>query len=65
MGKFLGIIFATLIILFALVLALLALFWPQERLADFIFISRSFDVMLPVLGVGALIKYLCCCGKKS
>ncbi len=61
MGK----VFATVIVIMALVLAVLASVWPQERLADIIYVSRFFDVMLPVLGVGALIKYLCCCGKKS
>ena len=61
MGK----IFSTVVVIIALVLAVLASVWPQERLADIIYVSRFFDVMLPVLGVGALIKYLCCCGKKG
>jgi len=56
-------IFATIAI--ALILAVLVSVWPQERLTDVIYVSRFFDVMLPVLAVGALIKYLCCCpGKK-
>ena len=56
-------VFAVIIIVVALILAILATVWPQERLADIIYISRFFDVMIPVLAVGALIKYLCCCKK--
>ena len=57
-------VLVVLVILIALALALLATFWPQARLADIIYITRFFDVMLPVLAVGALIKYLCTCDKK-
>lgn len=28
-------------------------------------IARFFDVALPILAVGALLKYLCCCPGKS
>jgi hypothetical protein len=27
--------------------------------------ARFFDVALPILAVGALLKYLCCCPRKS
>jgi cytochrome c oxidase assembly factor CtaG len=27
-------------------------------------VSRFFEVMIPVLGVGALVKYVFCCAKK-
>ena len=53
------------VIAIAVVLAVLASFWPQQRLADIIYISRFFDVMLPVLAVGALVKYLTCCSQGS
>lgn len=53
-------VFITLIIALAIILGVLATVWPQERLADIIYISRFFDVMIPVLAVGALIKYLTC-----
>ena len=56
-------IFAVIVIAIALILAILATVWPQERLSDIIFVSRFFDVMIPVLAVGALIKYLCGCKK--
>lgn len=58
-------IFSIVIIVIALVLAILATVWPQDRIADIIYISRFFDVMIPILAVGALIKYLCCCGKNK
>lgn len=54
-------IWAVIVVVVALVLALLASFWPQDRLADIIYVSRFFDVMLPILAVGALVKYLCQC----
>lgn len=54
-----GRIFAITFIVIALVLAVFASILPQDRLAAFIYIYRFFDIMLPVLAVGALIKYLC------
>lgn len=52
-------ILAILFILIALILAILASILPQDKLVSIVYISRFFDVMLPVLAVGALIKYLC------
>lgn len=57
----------TIIITIALIVAVLALFWPQDRLTDMIYVQRFFDVTLPILAFGALIKYLtkrsgCCTG---
>jgi hypothetical protein len=58
----------------ALVLAIIVSFWHSEGLDYIIFISRFFDVMLPILAVGALLKFLfshctccgnCSCGKKK
>jgi hypothetical protein len=54
-GRLLAIIFIGL----ALLLAILASILPQDKLTSIIYISRFFDVMIPVLAVGALIKYLC------
>lgn len=58
-------IWAVIIVIVALVVAILASVWPQERLSDIIYITRFFDVMLPILAAGALIKYLCTCSKCS
>lgn len=58
-------VFAIVVIAIALVLAIAATLMPPEKLANIIYVSRFFDVMLPVLAVGALIKYVvkggCCC----
>jgi len=51
---------ATTVIIIALALAIVVSIWHQQGLAYIIFVSRFFDVMLPVLAVGALIKYLIC-----
>ncbi|MCL5260363.1 MAG: hypothetical protein M1561_01580 [Gammaproteobacteria bacterium] len=58
-NKIIGIV----VIIVAITLAIVVSIWHQEGLAYIIFISRFFDVMLPVLAVGALLKYLICgCG---
>ena len=53
---------ATVVIIVALALAVVVSFWHQQQqsLAYIIYVSRFFDVMIPVLAVGALIKYLMC-----
>jgi hypothetical protein len=53
-------IVATIVIIVALVLAVVVSVWHQQGLAFIVFVSRFFDVMLPVLAVGALLKYLIC-----
>lgn len=58
-------IWAIIIIAIAVILAILATVWPQDRLTDIIYVTRFFDVMLPVLAVGALVKYLAKCGSCS
>jgi hypothetical protein len=54
-------IWAIIIVVIALIVAILASVWPQDRLSDIIYITRFFDVTLPILAFGALIKYLLCC----
>jgi hypothetical protein len=51
---------AIVVIVIALALAITVSVWHQQGLAYIIFASRFFDVMLPVLAVGALLKYLLC-----
>lgn len=51
-------VLAIVFFVIALLLAILATVLPQDKLASVIYISRFFDVMLPILAVGALIKYL-------
>lgn len=63
MGKIIS--FLTIII--ALTMATLASTLPLERLQSVVLALRFFESMLPVLGVGALVKYLfdlkMCCKK--
>lgn len=49
---------ATLAVIVALIMGALAVALPPDRLHVVIFIAKFFDVMLPILGVGALVKYL-------
>ncbi len=64
---------AVVAVVVAVVLAALASFLPATQIDYVIAISRFFDIMIPVLAVGALISYLCkgssgcccCCGKKG
>lgn len=64
-------ILAIVITLIALILGITVSFWHQQGLGYIIFVSRFFDVMLPVLAVGALLKYIfgchhtCTCGDKT
>lgn len=51
-------IFSLIVILLAVAMGVLASVLPSERLADLVLISKFFLSMLPVLGVGALIKFL-------
>jgi hypothetical protein len=51
---------STVVIIVALALAIIVSIWHKEALNYIIFVSRFFDVMIPVLAVGALIKYLIC-----
>ena len=56
-----GKIFTIVIVLIAVIMALLAIFLPPEHIEYLIVVSKFFDVMLPILAVGALLKYLCKC----
>ncbi len=63
-------IFITLIILIAVIIGFCALkFNNSDQLIKLIYFRDFFDVSLPILGFGALIKYLCsgcvcgCCKK--
>lgn len=63
-------VMATIFIGVALVLAIVVtvavkLPQPGPVLNHVMAITRFFDVMIPVLAVGALIKYILCCGQCS
>jgi hypothetical protein len=52
-----------IILAIALLLAVLSITFNRDALTVVVVASRFFEVMVPVLGVGALLKYLCCHGK--
>jgi len=60
-----GKIFTVGVILIAVLMAVLATILPPEHIDYVIVVSRFFDIMLPVLAVGALLKYLCGCHWKA
>lgn len=51
-------IFVTLIVLIAIIVGVLALTLPRDEIVKLIIFRDFFDVSLPILGFGALIKYL-------
>ncbi len=53
-------IFAIIILILAILMAVLVSVLPQDQLANLFYVSRFFEVMIPILGVGALLKYLFC-----
>ncbi|EKD74602.1 MAG: hypothetical protein ACD_44C00387G0005 [uncultured bacterium] len=54
--------FTTAIVVIAVLMAISATFMPPEKVGTFLLpVARFFEVMIPILGVGALLKYLCCC----
>jgi hypothetical protein len=61
--------FATVMILFAIVLAVLGISLPRANIQWIIVITNFFDIMIPVLAVGALVNYLwkscSCCHTKE
>lgn len=57
-------IFVCLIILIAVAVGIFALVLPRDQLVKIIIFRDFFDVALPILAFGALVKYLCtCCAK--
>ncbi len=60
-GKVMAIVF----IVVAVLMGLLACALPSDHLSKVILVAKFFDVMLPILGVGALLKYITTCTRKS
>ncbi|MBA3660415.1 MAG: hypothetical protein H0W64_01690 [Gammaproteobacteria bacterium] len=54
-------VFVTLIIIIAVAVGLFALILPRDQLLRLIIFRDFFDVTLPILAFGALVKYLCTC----
>lgn len=59
-------LFVTLVVLVGILVGALALVLPRDQIVHLIVFRDFFDVSLPILAFGALIKYLCTChGKKG
>jgi len=57
-------IFVILVVLVAVAVGLFALVLPRDQLVKLIIFRDFFDITLPILAFGALVKYLCtCCAK--
>ena len=56
-------IFVALIIIIAVSVGIFALVLPRDQLLRLIIFRDFFDVTLPILAFGALVKYLCTCCK--
>ena len=54
-------IFIALIIVIAVGVGVFALALPRDQLVKLIIFRDFFDVTLPILAFGALVKYLCTC----
>lgn len=52
---------STIFIIIAVVMAIAVTLMTPEQAMKLLPVSRFFDVMIPVLAVGALFKYLACC----
>lgn len=53
---------AVIIILIALLLAIAISVFGSESLTYAVYVGHFFDIMIPILAVGALLKYLLSCG---
>lgn len=54
-------LFVGVIILIAVLIGILALTLPRDQLIPLIIFRDFFDIALPILGFGALVKYMCTC----
>jgi hypothetical protein len=54
-------IFVALIVIVGVSVGVLALELPRDQIVKLIVFRDFFDVSLPILAFGALIKYLCSC----
>lgn len=52
-------IFTALVILAAILVGIMVLVLPRDQLVRLIMFRDFFDVSLPILAFGALVKYLC------
>jgi hypothetical protein len=58
-------IFVALIVLLGIAVGILASALPRDQLVHLIVFRDFFDISLPILAFGALVKYLCSCPKRG
>lgn len=58
-------LFVILIVLISVIVGVLALTIPRDEIVKLIIFRDFFDVSLPILAFGALVKYLCTCTRKK
>lgn len=57
-------LFIIAVVVIAILVGVLALALPRDEIVRLIVFRDFFDVSLPILAFGALIKYLCSCNHK-
>jgi hypothetical protein len=57
-------LFVAFIVVVAVIVGVCAIGLPREEIPRLVMFRDFFDVSLPILAVGALVKYLCSCGGK-
>jgi len=58
-------IFISFIVSIAVIVGICAISMPRDQLVHLIMFRDFFDVSLPILAFGALVKYLCTCCEKN
>ncbi len=56
-------IFVALIVIAGIAVGVAALVLPRDQIVHLIVFRDFFDISLPILAFGALVKYLCSCGR--
>jgi hypothetical protein len=54
-------LFVAFIVIVAVIVGVMAISLPREEILRLVMFRDFFDVSLPILGFGALVKYLCSC----
>lgn len=54
--------FVAFIVIVAVLVGIMTLVLPRDEIIRLVMFRDFFDVALPILGFGALVKYLCCGG---
>ena len=58
-------LFVVFIVVVAVIVGIMALVLPRDEIIRIVMFRDFFDVSLPILAFGALVKYLCSCGRQK